>query len=63
MFFRLSGTGTVGATIRLYIEKFEDDKSKFSMDTIEYLKDVFGLVDEILEIKQVFGDIKPSAIN
>lgn len=63
IFARLSGTGTVGATIRLYIEKFENDKSKFDIPVIDYLADVFKLVDEIFEIKQNFGDIKPSAIN
>ena len=26
--FRLSGTGSAGATIRLYLEKYEADKSK-----------------------------------
>jgi uncharacterized protein (AIM24 family) len=60
---RLSGTGTVGATIRLYIEKYEKDSSKFQLPAIEYLKDIYILVDEILGIKKIFGDIKPSAIN
>ena len=63
IFFRLSGTGTVGATIRLYIEKYEKDSSKFQLPAIEYLKDIYILVDEILGIKETFGDIKPSAIN
>ena len=64
IFFRLSGTGTVGATLRLYIEKFENDESKFSMSAREYLKDVYVLVDEILEISKTFGEgTKPSAIN
>ena len=64
IFFRLSGTGTVGATIRLYIEKYESDSSKFSMSAREYLKDIYVLVDEILGIKEIFGaDVKPSAIN
>ncbi len=63
IFFRLSGTGTVGATMRLYIEKYENDISKFSLSAKEYLKDVYILVDEILGIKDAFGDIKPSAIN
>ena len=63
IFFRLSGTGTVGATLRLYIEKYETDKNKFNLSAIEYLKDVYKLVEDILELKQRFGDIKPTAIN
>ena len=63
IFFRLSGTGTVGATIRLYIEKYENDSSKFVLSAREYLKNIYALVDEILGIKEMFGDIKPSAIN
>ncbi len=63
IFFRLSGTGTIGATLRLYIEKYESNPEKFDIPVLEYLKDVFLLVDEIFEIHQNFGDIKPSAIN
>ena len=64
IFFRLSGTGTVGATIRVYIEKYETDKSFFNINAKEYLKDIYLLVDNILELKQRFGsDIKPTAIN
>lgn len=63
IFSRLSGTGTVGATMRFYIEKYENDKSKFEVDVMEYLKDTFKLVEDIFEIKENFGDIKPSAIN
>ncbi|MDR2098596.1 MAG: alpha-D-glucose phosphate-specific phosphoglucomutase [Rickettsiales bacterium] len=64
IFFRLSGTGTVGATLRFYIEKFEGDKSKFGMSGQEYLKDVYVLVEEIFKLKETFGaDIRPSAVN
>lgn len=35
---RLSGTGSSGATIRLYIEKHETDPSKYELDAQEYLK-------------------------
>ena len=30
--FRLSGTGSSGATIRVYIEGYESDPAKFSLD-------------------------------
>jgi phosphoglucomutase len=31
--YRLSGTGSVGATIRIYIEKFEPNPEKQLLDT------------------------------
>jgi phosphoglucomutase len=31
--YRLSGTGSVGATIRVYIEKYEGDASKLNLTT------------------------------
>ena len=64
IFFRLSGTGTVGATMRFYIEKHEIDEAKFSMTGQEYLKDVYALVEEIFQLKSRFGDdLKLGAIN
>lgn len=35
--FRLSGTGSEGATIRLYIEQYEKDSSKIAKDSQEAL--------------------------
>ncbi len=63
VFCRLSGTGTVGATVRFYVERFESDKTKFNVPVTEYLQDVFQFVDEVFEFSKNFGDIRPSAIN
>jgi phosphoglucomutase len=64
VFFRLSGTGTVGATLRFYIEKVEADRSKFDLTAREYLHDAYGAVENIFRLKEFFGDgIVPSAIN
>jgi phosphoglucomutase len=30
--YRLSGTGSTGATIRIYIESYESDQQTYSMD-------------------------------
>lgn len=38
--FRLSGTGSSGATIRMYIEQFEADTSKHGMDAQEALASI-----------------------
>lgn len=48
---RLSGTGTEGATLRVYLEKYEPDSSKFNLDTQESLSDLINIADEIAEIK------------
>jgi len=64
IFFRLSGTGTVGATLRFYIEKYETDESKFNMAGQEYLKDIYALVEEVFQLKSRFGnDITLGAVN
>ncbi len=48
--FRLSGTGTEGATIRLYIEQFESDRTKQSLETQQALA---GLIKVALELSQL----------
>jgi phosphoglucomutase len=56
---RLSGTGSSGATIRLYIEKYESDKSKFGLNASEYLKDNVGLALSLLNFKEFIGREEP----
>jgi phosphoglucomutase len=48
---RLSGTGSSGATIRLYIEKHESDQSTYALDAQEYLKDNVKLAVEFLKLQ------------
>lgn len=38
--FRLSGTGASGATIRMYIEQYTDDKARLKEDAQVALKDI-----------------------
>ncbi|RAL15375.1 phosphoglucomutase PGM2 [Aspergillus homomorphus CBS 101889] len=56
---RLSGTGSSGATIRLYIEKHESDASKFAQKTDEYLKDNVALALDLLKFKEFIGREEP----
>ncbi|CCV04466.1 Phosphoglucomutase [Mesorhizobium metallidurans STM 2683] len=60
--FRLSGTGTSGATIRVYIERYEPDKSRHDLDTQEALADLIAAADDIAGIKSHTGRNKPSVI-
>ncbi|MDR1008781.1 MAG: alpha-D-glucose phosphate-specific phosphoglucomutase [Rickettsiales bacterium] len=59
IFMRLSGTGTVGATLRLYIEKHEKHAYKFDMPTCEYLAPLRENTARIFRIGKYFGDLQP----
>ena len=56
---RLSGTGSSGATIRLYVERHEADASKFGLDAQDYLKDNIKLATELLQLKKLVGRDEP----
>ncbi|NES88354.1 MULTISPECIES: alpha-D-glucose phosphate-specific phosphoglucomutase [Okeania] len=60
--FRLSGTGTQGATLRLYVESYEPDASKHDEDTQAALSALIGIADEIAQIKNLTGREKPTVI-
>jgi len=48
--FRLSGTGTEGATVRLYVEHLETDPAKFNQDVQSALGPVINAAHEIAGI-------------
>lgn len=56
---RLSGTGSSGATIRLYVERHERDSSKFSLDAQDYLQDNIKLAVGLLGLKEHVGREEP----
>jgi phosphoglucomutase len=60
--FRLSGTGTSGATLRVYIERYEPDKARHDLDTQDALADLIAAADDIAGIKSHTGRNKPSVI-
>lgn len=62
MVFRLSGTGTQGATLRLYVESYEPDTTKQDQDTQIALSPLISLADEIAQIKNITGQEKPTVI-
>ena len=59
---RLSGTGTVGATLRLYLERYEAADGRHDLDTQTALADLIGLADNLTGIKQRTGRQEPSVI-
>jgi phosphoglucomutase len=60
--FRLSGTGTTGATVRVYIERYEPDKNRHDLDTQVALADLIAAADDIAGIRSHTGRNKPSVI-
>ena len=60
--YRLSGTGTVGATLRIYIEACEADPTRQDQATQEVLAPLIRLANELAEVRQRTGRDQPSVI-
>ncbi len=60
--FRLSGTGTGGATLRLYLESFEPDVAKHHLDAQLSLATLIGIALQISELRQRTGREQPTVI-
>ncbi|MEO0484329.1 MAG: alpha-D-glucose phosphate-specific phosphoglucomutase [Pseudomonadota bacterium] len=60
--FRLSGTGTEGATLRVYLERLETDPAKHQMDPQDALAPVIAAADAIAGIKERTGRSAPDVI-
>ena len=60
--WRLSGTGTSGATLRVYLERFEGDPARHGLDTQAALADLIGLADRLAGMRQRSGREAPSVI-
>ncbi|MGQ4274524.1 alpha-D-glucose phosphate-specific phosphoglucomutase [Terrihabitans sp. B22-R8] len=60
--FRLSGTGTEGATLRVYLEAYEPDATRHDLDPQEALKDVIAAACELADIKTRTGREAPDVI-
>ncbi|RYE07607.1 MAG: alpha-D-glucose phosphate-specific phosphoglucomutase [Hyphomicrobiales bacterium] len=59
---RLSGTGTVGATLRLYLERYEPAHGQHDLDTQSALSFLISLADRIAGIRERTGRDAPSVI-
>jgi phosphoglucomutase len=60
--FRLSGTGTEGATLRVYLESYEPDPARHHLDAQAALADLIRIAEDIAGIKKYTGRDKPSVI-
>jgi phosphoglucomutase len=59
---RLSGTGTVGATIRVYLERVETDPDQIHLDAQLALAPIISAAEEIIGIARHTGRDTPSVI-
>ncbi|MBP2489208.1 alpha-D-glucose phosphate-specific phosphoglucomutase [Rhizobium leguminosarum] len=60
--FRLSGTGTSGATLRVYIERYEPDSTRHNIETQEALADLIAAAESIASIQERTGRDAPTVI-
>ena len=60
--FRMSGTGSDSATIRIYMEKFEADPARHDQDTQEALSDMIKIANELSGILKRTGRGGPTVI-
>ena len=60
--YRLSGTGTAGATLRVYIERYEADPANHNRDTQAHLADLIGLARSLADIEKRTGRAAPTVI-
>lgn len=61
--FRLSGTGTEGATLRLYLERYVADASLHEVPTQTSLAPLISLAEELANIKAITGRSAPDVIS
>ncbi len=60
--FRLSGTGTEGATLRVYLERYEGPEGDHSLDPQVALKDLIAIADRLARITELTGFDRPTVI-
>jgi len=60
--FRLSGTGSSGATVRLYVDCYEDNKVVLRKDAQEVLKPLIEIALSLSQMKEFTGRSSPTVI-
>jgi phosphoglucomutase len=60
--FRLSGTGTEGATLRVYLESYEPDPSRQDLDTQEVMMPLILSARELAQIEARTGRSAPTVV-
>jgi phosphoglucomutase len=60
--FRLSGTGTQGATLRIYLESYQSDASQQNLDPQQALGDLIAIANEVAQVQALTGMDVPTVI-
>jgi phosphoglucomutase len=60
--YRLSGTGTQGATLRIYLESYEPDTSKQNLEPQQNLADLITIANEVAQVRKFTNMEKPTVI-
>lgn len=60
--FRLSGTGTEGATLRIYLERHEPDPSRQDLPAQEALRPLIALAETVAQVRTHTGMDQPSVM-
>nr|XP_031864501.1 uncharacterized protein CI109_000416 [Kwoniella shandongensis]KAA5531573.1 hypothetical protein CI109_000416 [Kwoniella shandongensis] len=60
--FRLSGTGSSGATVRLYVEKYSQNESEYGLDAQVGLKPLIEVALDVSKLKEYTKRDKPDVI-
>ena len=60
--FRLSGTGTQGATLRAYFESYEPDPAEQNIEVQQALGELIAIADQTARIRDLTGMDKPTVI-
>ncbi|MCP5439177.1 MAG: alpha-D-glucose phosphate-specific phosphoglucomutase [Chromatiaceae bacterium] len=60
--FRLSGTGTVGATLRVYLESYEPEAARQLLDPQIALAPLIRIANDLADIQQQTGRAAPDVI-
>ncbi len=60
--FRLSGTAGSGATVRMYLEKYENNSTKIMEHTSHAIKDLVDIALSISKIREITGFEGPTVI-
>jgi phosphoglucomutase len=61
--FRLSGTGSQGATIRLYVEKYSKNPEEYPQETAKGLQPLIEVALKISRLEELTSRTKPDVVS
>lgn len=62
LIYRLSGTGTHGATVRVYMERYEPDVHQQGLDAQVALAELIQIADQVAGLRETTGMEQPTVI-